>query len=718
MDPLFSDEEYRFHEELDRIRDQKIRARELQAITQAKFISGEMFDLTATSLNNEFGYDHTIGILKYGINFPLNKFIIELTKIVVGTISDKSDKRRLRLNCLQYCVGCNELEIFFRLFCNRLNGGGEKIRGEWDAQQYYKNLMIITAAGGNIIILFAQLLVNMIDKSTNKTSNWDINAPDYTPITKKELDEEANPLFEKDYSKLTAADKSKLTDIFNLLTPTNKLILTALQAIFGKEKEKIYFKIVKYLIILHSNILESLYSVAKSIATDFDFKLSSNIHPSLLQDSSSEALFEAIQDLSGEPEKIEDVDTFIAELQKKIDSLSSDIFRGFTLTRTKTLVDNSEYYKPDFKPEELKKFKKNCASKFQRLYPQIMEDHYLTEVPADSDCWKFLNHLKRQKDAIRDATQNSIDETIKFHLAGYYKQANILGDMFPVVNPSLNSTEAIFSYISDTAYYLNIYIQNWEQGKFRTGGAPAFYEGRVPSNWNHTNVCDNFLSLNSILDNNDSLIPRLCADILNYFLNGPEFKTELILDNLLKAFNKKREALTGKKSECTMPPSHLILVPTNATFNPSLKKIKEIINRTRYSELGYPDGIRITLNAIATQNEFSENKDKLEQYIAEHIIKPNTELASSYDILPSNSLFSISAGPSKFPPETSKSKKQKAESQIETNKEKKSKAEGYIKIKKLRVKKVKTKKTQKKYKQLKKQKSKKYKKKRQYTSKK
>ena len=167
-----------------------------------------------------------------------------------------------------------------------------------------------------------------------------------------------------------------------------------------------------------------------------------------------------------------------------------------------------------------------------------------------------------------------------------------------------------------------------------------------------------------------------------------------------------------------MPPSHLILVPTNATFNPSLKKIKEIINRTRYSELGYPDGIRITLNAIATQNEFSENKDKLEEYIAEHIIKPNTELASSYDILPSNSLFSISAGPSKFPPETSKSKKQKAESQNETNKEKKSKAEGYIKIKKLRVKKVKTKKTQKKYKQLKKQKSKKYKKKRQYTLKK
>lgn len=100
MDPVFSDEDYRFHEESERIRNQKIRARELQAITQAKFISGEMFDLTATSLNNEFGYDHTIGILKYGINFPLNKFIIELTKIVVGTITDKSDKRRLRLNCL------------------------------------------------------------------------------------------------------------------------------------------------------------------------------------------------------------------------------------------------------------------------------------------------------------------------------------------------------------------------------------------------------------------------------------------------------------------------------------------------------------------------------------------------------------------------------------------------------------------------------------------
>jgi hypothetical protein len=239
--------------------------------------------------------------------------------------------------------------------------------------------------------------------------------------------------------------------------------------------------------------------------------------------------------------------------------------------------------------------------------------------------------------------------------------------------------------------------------------APAFSEGGVPSNWTHSSVCEHFLSLNDILNKNDGLITRLGADILNYFLNDPDFNTELILDNLINSFNAKRTKLTRKKSECIMPPSTLILVPTNERFNPSLKRIKEIINGSRYSELGYPDGIRITLNAIRTEKEISENKDKEEDDAQKKTIT-DVSLESSYDILPQK--------PSRLAPDAAAP--DAAAPDAAAPEDKKQDAQGYIK----RVKKSKSKRTQKKYKQLRKERSKKKKKSlkhfkpRQHTSKK
>ena len=49
-----------------------------------------------------------------------------------------------------------------------------------------------------------------------------------------------------------------------------------------------------------------------------------------------------------------------------------------------------------------------------------------------------------------------------------------------------------------------------------------------------------------------------------------------------------------------MPPADVIIVPSenpNLCYYP-LEPIKEIIEKTLYSQLGYPDGVRITINAI------------------------------------------------------------------------------------------------------------------------
>ena len=270
-----------------------------------------------------------------------------------------------------------------------------------------------------------------------------------------------------------------------------------------------------------------------------------------------------------------------------------------------------------------------------------MQQNYLTDVPSGSDCWKYLNHLNEKKQAIRDATQNSIDETMKFHQAGYFKPANSLGEMFAMVNPAQNSTEAIIDYISNITYHMNIYIEKWEtinprgQNILSASAAPGLHQGGLPARFSHKSVCYNFLSLDSILTVDDGLVARLSADILNYFLNNPNFNTELILDNLITSFNAKRTALTGTTSQCFMPPSDLLAVPTNKNFNGPLRTIKHILDGTRYSELGYPDGIRITLNAIETDDQIGDTNLDTIELAAQILAKDDKSIQRGYTPLAS-----------------------------------------------------------------------------------
>jgi hypothetical protein len=102
--------------------------------------------------------------------------------------------------------------------------------------------------------------------------------------------------------------------------------------------------------------------------------------------------------------------------------------------------------------------------------------------------------------------------------------------------------------------------------------------------------------LDNILYQNTGLISRIASDVINYFLNNPLFHTEQLLDRLIKSVNQQHGGA------CFMPPSDVTLVPTNRSFSASLKNLKNIFDRSRYSELGYPDGLRITINAISTDS--------------------------------------------------------------------------------------------------------------------
>ena len=295
-----------------------------------------------------------------------------------------------------------------------------------------------------------------------------------------------------------------------------------------------------------------------------------------------------------------------------LQTINTEQSAGFLLFRVKTLIDCRKDSEQIYSTKDLKDMQRECADilgpDVWGLYPQIMQQAFLNKAPKGSNCWKWLNYLNDKKEAIKEATKFSIDETMKFHQAGYYKQSNTVSGTAAIVKPAPNSTEAIINYISNITYNLNIYIKNWETVKdgkstLSSSAAPALHITGFPTSFSHKSVCNNFLSLNNILLDDDGLISRLAADIINYFLNDPTFNTEQILDNLIKSFKAKRLEQTKKKSNCYMPPSDLMTVPTKLIFNEQFKKIKRVLNESRYSELGFPDGIRITLNAIETTDQ-------------------------------------------------------------------------------------------------------------------
>jgi len=623
------------------------------ARTDVENISGELFDLSVPSLNNEFGWKHITGVMIYGISFPLEKFIDELETILKdgGPPDDKNAKREARLRFLYHCFESREVQDLFPLFCNFINGGGDDSSRNWKDDQYDENYFVITVAGGNIITLFGQLLVNMIDSFTKATNaqfdahdyeyeDWDIHDPEYYPETFNPGQASDARDFMFDNMFRTWGDGSPFWAIINetyrLLTNTNKMLLKTLEKNSSFSKEQIAFLIVSHFLNNDDDgsVESDIRFIARAPYSDFDFKLSPNIDLNLLK-----RINYKVQPF---------IDELGAAVKSESESSSSDgpfgpPPAGFLLLRAKTLiVCNSKGRLPGYTSKQLKSYQRDCASELgpwvYSLFPQTMQAEYLDRVTKGSNCHKFLTHLMGKKLMIGDATRNNVDEILKFYLSGYYKPVNRRGDFYAVVPESKNSTEAIIGYLRHTTYHLNIYIEHWEtlspdDGKHKLSkhSAPALHNGGLPKRWGYRAVCFGFLNLNNILYQNSGLIGRLASDILNYFLNQtPLFHTETILDKLIQSVNNERYKITKRNDDCYMPPSDLVLVPNNRTFNPALKTLKYIFNKSRYSELGYPDGIRITINAIESESRIPDTRLDEEEYRVQQRAEHDHEIQAEY----------------------------------------------------------------------------------------
>lgn len=177
-------------------------------------ISGEVIDITAASNNNKYGNEKLNYSMIYGISYPLEKYIKELNMIIQDNAfseikDDKQDKRKDRIYFLTKCNDNYFLQQYFKSMCNLLNGGHGNI--DW---QHENTPLIIVCAGGNIITIFAKLLLNLINNLEKSEKLNSTNNKLLTFIELPEID------IREDYIKPITNDKHFIA-IINQITNQN-----------------------------------------------------------------------------------------------------------------------------------------------------------------------------------------------------------------------------------------------------------------------------------------------------------------------------------------------------------------------------------------------------------------------------------------------------------------------------------------------------------------
>jgi hypothetical protein len=635
-------------------------------ISRERNVSGELFDLSVPTFNNHFGNESIKYAIKFGTAYPLQKYIDELESILKGPSADddKAPKRRIRLDFLYYCNNNIYIRCLFQDFMAYLNGaeaGLNMTRRHAYFQQYKNQYHIVTVAGGNVFILFAQLLLNMVDtlvtcaddigsdKNLDRL-NWDIvfgnqgenyNIHQTTP--------EGEEFLETEFDDWSDRYWWTLNNGYNYLSYTNKLLLINLSYYdFGKSKEQLWYHIATYILdkklpYTSGSANDLTFQVAMSHHSDFDYKLTPNIHPDIDPQQHHETIdFETLygdgDDGGGgdDDDDISHADEIITEMKEELDSVQK-LEDGFLLIRAKTLIiveDIQRYYTT----AQLRKFKHECArpadaherrglgSIAYGLYPQIMQDSYLSDIDRtdNPDCYRFLKHLQEKKRLIEQATRNNISEINKFFLAGVYKAVDRNGRVYSVSNlrQQENSTESLIFYLNKTTYAINKYIEAWEWGRISHWAAPGL---RIRRNLTisdlkitYDDVCHSFLTLDNLMNSGESLIPRLCSDILFYFVNDPIFQTEAILDSLIQTVNNDRIG----RPQAYMPESVVTIAPNQPiTFNDSLTVMKNIFERISSRDTdgmtAMPNGLRITMNVVVSEPQDDTNLD-MDDYIFDY----------------------------------------------------------------------------------------------------
>jgi hypothetical protein len=510
--------------------------------------SGEFFDLTITSYNNAFGKKKIEGALQYGLTPPLQKYIDELLMIIPsdigyvgaqGSPGTADDKTPKRIARVNFLKYINNYPIFQNYFLEMM----KYLNGIENIGDFSNNYLIFSIAGGNIIVIFTKLL-------------W---------------------------------------ELYQYTIATNNGTSLPLLSIFNQK------------VIQNTDIAMAFNDVFRQISTNPEFI-------TLWEELSSKSFSDFDYNLLPSP-----------QLNNQRDLLNScpppqQSSAGFVLFRVKTLIENGVQL-----PKKIPNGKKACKNvlinnkdtqdtekgegftwdMYKKLFAQGVQQNFIDSLnnftedqeKNKENCLNFINYLLAQKASIEHETKLNVEVAGKLFQMGYsYQQDTLRGPENISVIPAVESEVGSFmNYLHTVTRVINTYIYYWEQGrqKVSEGGLRIGKDNEELSN-----LLASFCNLDTILESR--VLMRLSSDIINYFLNLPCTPgnispcSETILEKILE---EKRKQFPG----ASMGPSKLVLVPSDQFIYSKLSKVESYLKRTQYSEIGYPDGINITINAIKTE---------------------------------------------------------------------------------------------------------------------
>ena len=570
--------------------------------------SGEFLDLTISSYTNIFGAEKINNSIYYGIQTPIDKYIHELEMINSITQDDKSAKRELRYQFLENCVKeideipdlPNYLEVFFKIMICWLNGGGDKQNQiseidefgndyinyfKFNYNQFNNQKLIVTVAGGNIIIVFAKLLNDII-----------INIKDFDLLIKQD---------KKDIEKLVSENSIK---IYDKLSKTNKNIIDFMET--NKIMKNEFFLNFLLRLKYSSKLYTLITSISKSEYSDFDYSLLPNFYQPFY--------------------KSEDVPYMI----KKLNSLSqndNELYQGFGLFRIKSLINCKD---PNLKKNSKQNLKNSCKKIlpqeiFEKLYPQAINisdlDNPLLSINETDNinCKEYIKFLLHQKEIIKKNTIENINL-----VKNYFSQKLQKLPEYINLNKEQLELESIIFYINYNSFKINNYISKWEEGKDSNKFSKYTFTNKDKTqksvftnirNLNYKDIVYSFLNLENIYTSNYSFLLRLVSGIFENFLNENDSVfgiNKSFSEELLDVFiEEKNKSSSGK---CIIDPIQLTLV-----FNKKLKGtslnflVKEhVLNSLKkvvYSKKGFPDGFNIVINTVATNKSADEENINLDE---------------------------------------------------------------------------------------------------------
>ena len=576
-----------------------------------KILKGEFIDLGIQGMDTNFGAELIKSIMKHGINFTICKTITELIMLGRNETDEKSSKRKLRLGCLLVCALSPILRLFYSIFCNYLNGGGstafygEDIKDTFTGVDQYVSPIVVTAAGGNLVTLFARLIMDIINN--------------------------------KDFTRLTQ---------------TNKILINALSRIINRAQTSYVAtpeKICSAIIAHFKNTrgaMSRVETISKHNASDYDYKLSPNIIDMLREfHLQSEFLDSIISELSRAEEQEEaptekkpkheetddgpddEADKILYDEVKQL-CFDSDIHSReeikailrqfniynstnepinnlisaiqFLLLRAKAYVNSGKTLTSEQREKQniiMKKIERDrlgaCYSfvytdstvnptlnraVLETLYPQRMKQmyyDYLDDVDKQAsidevdhkkkrekrrNCLLYLASLIRKKQANDLSTQRTIA-----YVADFYNQKY----------GSISDTEAHIQHIYTYAKLANKYIAEF-----------FVSERQQPSD---ADIRDCFRSIDKIIFARYGLILQLSAFIIQRMLIDPIARAGEILEHIRYNYSIETRRL------CSLVPVKISGHYTDGTHQESLELVAAKFNIMRAQ---FPPGSRIVIFAL------------------------------------------------------------------------------------------------------------------------